>query len=444
MKEENHGDERCDVPSQGSGMLEKTGEILGYGEICDNCLGRFFGKRSFGITNKARGEGLRVARALYSNIPYVPHTGEEGNCWICNNEFERTGEWAARAVAAVSGIEFSTFLVGTRVPPLIAESEEMVWSDLSLADPEPLKSEMNREVGKQIGLLTGKKADLIHPDIVFILDLSGEVVELKVHPVFVAGRYMKYERGIPQTHWDCRECRGAGCERCGFTGKQYQDSVEELIGRPAAEALGGSWAVLHGSGREDIDARMVGTGRPFILEIETPKRRSMDLGLLEALINESAQGRVSVTLSRWCGRDDVETIKSNKAHKKYRILVEVDGTVTVERLTSALSSISGVTIFQRTPERVAHRRADKVRERRVLDIEYLGTEESRYIIEVTGEAGLYIKELISGDNGRTHPSLTEVLGMPARVETLDVVQVEGTEEVKEDGTSQRPTKENTV
>ncbi len=441
MNEKEQEEKCCHDPAGGPVLLEKTGEILAYGEICDHCLGRFFGKRSFGITNEARGRGLRIAMALYQNVPY---TGQGDHCWICNMEFQRIAEWAARAVDAVRGIEFSTFLVGTRVPPLIAESEEMVWSDLSLADPEPLKSEMNREVGKQIGQLTGKKADLVHPDIVFILDLSGDVVELKVHPVFVAGRYMKYERGIPQTHWNCRECRGAGCERCGFTGKQYMDSVEELIGRPAAEALGGTGAVLHGSGREDIDARMIGTGRPFILEIASPGKRSMEIGDLESLINSSAQGRVSVTLSRWCGRDDVETIKSNKAHKKYRILVEVDGTVTVEGLSSALSTISGVTIFQRTPERVAHRRADKVRERRVLAIEYLGIEEDRYIIEVTGEAGLYIKELISGDNGRTHPSLTEVLGMPARVDTLDVVQVEGTDEVKEDGTSQWPTKKDTV
>ena len=441
MNEEENVETCCNVSSGGPALLEKTGKILGYGEICDHCLGRFFGKRSFGITNEARGRGLRVAWALHMNVPY---TEQGSSCWICNNGFQCIGKWAARAVEAVSDIEFSTFLVGTRVPPLIAESEEMVWSDLSLADPEPLKSEMNREVGKQIGQMTGKKADLIHPDIVFILDLSGDIVELKVHPVFVAGRYMKYERGIPQTHWGCRECRGAGCERCDFTGKQYQDSVEELIGRPAAGALGGTGAVLHGSGREDIDARMIGTGRPFILEIESPTKRSMDLAALESLINESAGGRVAVTRARWCGRDDVETIKSNKAHKKYRILVEVDGTVTVEGLSLALSTISGVTIFQRTPERVAHRRADKVRERRVIDIEYIGTEEGRFVIEVTGEAGLYIKELISGDNGRTQPSLTEVLGIPARVETLDVVLVEGTDEVKEDGTSQWPTKEDTV
>jgi tRNA pseudouridine synthase 10 len=173
---------------------------------------------------------------------------------------------------------------------------------------------------------------------------------------------------------------------------------------------------------------MLGTGRPFVLEIVSPKKRSMDLADLESLINTSAEGRVSITLSRWCGHDDVETIKTNKAHKKYRILVGVDGPVPQERLHSALSTLSGVTIDQRTPERVAHRRADKIRKRRVLDIACTGEEDGRFLIEVTGEAGLYIKELISGDNGRTHPSLTEVLGMPARVERLDVIQVEETEQ----------------
>ncbi|HTY15001.1 MAG TPA: tRNA pseudouridine(54/55) synthase Pus10 [Methanoregulaceae archaeon] len=412
-------------PLTESDLLDTVRDILSYGEICDHCLGRFFGKRSFGLSDDARGRSLRIALLIRDNLPFKE---PGGTCWICSNAFDRTDEWAERAVQALDGIEFSTFLVGTRVPPLIAESEEMVWSDLRLTDPEPLKSEMNREVGKAIGVKTGKTADLANPEIVIILDLAGDNVEIQVNPVFVSGRYMKYERGIPQTHWHCRACHGAGCERCNFTGKMYQDSVEELIGRPAAKALGGENAVLHGSGREDIDARMLGTGRPFVLEIVAPRRRTMDLAGLESLINASAEGRVSVSLSRWCSHGDVETIKTNKAHKKYRILVGLDGPVPPERLCSALSTLLGVTIDQRTPERVAHRRADKVRKRRVLDIVYVGEEDGRFLIEVTGEAGLYIKELISGDNGRTHPSLTEVLGIPARVERLDVIQVEGTEQ----------------
>jgi tRNA pseudouridine synthase 10 len=133
---------------------------------------------------------------------------------------------------------------------------------------------------------------------------------------------------------------------------------------------------------------------------------------------------VEVEIDRWSDRASVETLKSNKAHKKYRIVVETDGAPSADAFANAVKTLSGAKISQRTPERVAHRRADKIRERRVLDIACTGEEAGRFIVEVTGEAGLYIKELISGDNGRTRPSLSEVLGFPARVTSLDVVLVE--------------------
>jgi tRNA pseudouridine synthase 10 len=300
----------------------------------------------------------------------------------------------------------------------------MIWSDLSLTDPEPFKSEVNREVGKAVAAITGKDADFIKPDIVVLLNLAAGAVDVRINPVFFYGRYKKLERGIPQTHWGCKSCRGAGCALCNFTGKQYQDSVEELIGRPVKALFLAENAVLHGAGREDIDARMIGTGRPFILEIVAPKIRTVDLPGVEAAINMSAEGRVTVELVRWSERAEVETLKSNKAHKKYRIIVEVEGTPSADEFVKAIKSLTGAIIYQRTPERVAHRRADKIRERRVLAIECTGQETGRFEVEVTGEAGLYIKELVSGDNGRTHPSLSEALGVPARVTSLDVVLVE--------------------
>jgi tRNA pseudouridine synthase 10 len=124
----------------------------------------------------------------------------------------------------------------------------------------------------------------------------------------------------------------------------------------------------------------------------------------------------------------VETLKSNKAHKKYRILVEVDGAVSADEFGIAVKTLQGVTIQQRTPERVAHRRADKIRERKVLDIECVGQQDDKFIVEVLGEAGLYIKELVSGDSGRTVPSLAEILKKKAHVTSLDVTQVEGAKE----------------
>ena len=404
---------------------EKVKSILLYGECCDHCLGRFFGKRSFGLSNDERGRGLKIALAISENLPYSKFTG---TCWICSNFFDAVPEWAERVARTVQDIEFSTFLIGCRVPPLIAENEEMVWSDLSLSEPEPFKSEVNREVGKAVSALTGKIADFKKPDIVIILVPSSDSVDVQINSVFFYGRYHKYERGIPQTHWNCRLCKGAGCEKCNFTGAQYLDSVEELIGRPVITAFNAKNAVLHGAGREDIDARMIGTGRPFILEVVEPRKRSLDLAMLEQEINRTAEGRVSVAITRWSDRAEVETLKSYKAHKKYRILVGVDGALTADEFANALKTLQGATIHQRTPERVAHRRADKIRERKVLDIDYAGEEDGKFVVEILGEAGLYIKELISGDGGRTRPSLAEILNRSAHVFSLDVVQVEGIKE----------------
>ncbi|HUK93126.1 MAG TPA: tRNA pseudouridine(54/55) synthase Pus10, partial [Methanomicrobiales archaeon] len=81
---------------------EQVGKILAYGEICDHCLGRFFGKRSHGLSNRERGQGLRVAHALRENIPYRPH---EGACWICHDLFSEVGVWTDRVEKALSGIE---------------------------------------------------------------------------------------------------------------------------------------------------------------------------------------------------------------------------------------------------------------------------------------------------------------------------------------------------
>jgi len=157
----------------------------------------------------------------------------------------------------------------------------------------------------------------------------------------------------------------------------------------------------------------------------------VDLTALEAEINEKAGGRVAVHLTGWADRKTVQSLKSDKAHKKYRILVETDGPVAPDEFRAALDQLKGVTIRQRTPLRVAHRRADKVRERGVLDIRCTGAQDDRYWVEVVGEAGLYIKELVSGDNDRTQPSLARILGRTARVVSLDVVLVETVNEFGE-------------
>ena len=85
---------------------------------------------------------------------------------------------------------------------------------------EQLKTEFNREVGKRIAEKVQKDVDLKNPDITITLDLAKNNIELQIRSVYIISRYCKMVRGIPQTRWPCRKCKGKGCEICNYTGKQ--------------------------------------------------------------------------------------------------------------------------------------------------------------------------------------------------------------------------------
>ncbi len=412
MRAENFGElEKADI-------VETARKITEEGPICDHCLGRQFAKISSGVSNEKRGEILKEV---------LKEKGEElkeGKCWVCNGLFENLEEYVSKALGALKGYEFDSFLVGTKVSGMLLENEELMWEIAGASYAEPLKAELNREVGKRIESETGKIADFEMPEVVVILNLWTEKVELQVNSVFIYGRYRKFKRGIPQTRWLCRECRGRGCDRCNFTGKMYAESVEELISGSILEEFKGEEMVLHGCGREDIDARMLGSGRPFVVEIKEPGRRKLDLRVLEEKVKEENEGKVEVTDLQYVKRGMVAKIKDVKAGKTYRVEVELKTKIREEDLRDAITKLSGTVIKQRTPTRVLHRRADLVRKRKIYSARLVSFEAPISFLEIKCDGGLYIKELVSGDGGRTKPSLSELLGAEAEVKELDVVDVD--------------------
>ena len=80
-------------------------------------------------------------------------------------------------------------------------------------------------------------------------------------------------------------------------------------------------------------------------------------------------------------------------------------------------------IHQQTPLRVLRRRADKVRVKHVKELSYEIIDDTHFSIRIKTEGGLYIKELISGDEGRSQPNISEILGVKAICEQLDVIEV---------------------
>ena len=179
------------------------------------------------------------------------------------------------------------------------EEEENLRKRLGAGGSEPLKSSLVDEIGKRLkDRLDGITMVSDKPDVLALIDVLTLTVELDVRAVYVYGRYRKLERGIPQTRWPCRACKGRGCERCNHTGLQYEKSVQDLVGNPMLEIFQGTEHAFHGMGREDIDVRCLGRGRPFVLEIKEPRKRSFNAEKLADIINEAAQGSVEVSSIR--------------------------------------------------------------------------------------------------------------------------------------------------
>ena len=455
------------------------------GPVCDHCLGRLFADRSFGLGNADRGRAVRTAIALADDEPY--DAPEPADCWVCEGLFGRLDEFADRAVTAVTDHEFGTYQVGSRVPPLVAENDRLLRADAGLAEDagEPASKELNREVGKRIAVATGAEVDFDRPHVQFLVDctadqpeataadaLDGSVdseagsdeddsgaadgsdspdqsdigdgrtpmgrVEATVNSAFVYGRYRKLERDVPQTEWPCSDCNGTGrtgdggCPACDGTGYRYETSVEQSIAPVVERVMDGVDSSFHGAGREDVDALMVGTGRPFVVEVMEPRRRDVDTDRLSGDIDAFAEGVVEVEGLRQARYDMVERVKELDASKRYRAQVAFDADVSSGSFGDALDALSGATIEQYTPQRVDHRRAALTRTREAYEVtgELTGPREAT--VEIHGEGGLYVKELVSGDDGRTEPSLAGLLGVGAEVTALDVLAVEGEDEPFED------------
>ena len=384
--------------------------------ICDRCLGRMFGKLSSGMTNDIRGSMIRDA--LVENGKDVP---APDMCPLCDDVFDSLDIFAESVAEKVNEVESNNFLVGSRVDPDVLKKEKEIWERHGLDNYESIKTELNREIGKAALPMIHRPVEFKNPQCVACIDVRFADVSLDLSPIFIKGRYNKLSREIPQTIWPCRVCHGKGCPRCGNTGKMYQTSVQEIIGDIALEMCQGNEHFFHGMGREDIDALCLGEGRPFVLEISQPKRRDIDLDELEMKANMSELAQYHGL--QFTERAEVQRTKTATPSKRYGVSVKAEGKGNKERVVEVALSCKNVHLNQRSPKRVEHRRADLIRDREILWVEAEVTGEDTFNLTLETESGTYVKEFVSGDDGRCEPSFSQALGVQCRVETLDVIAI---------------------
>jgi tRNA pseudouridine synthase 10 len=438
-------------------ILEKASAMLEKHPLCDHCLGRQFALLGYAMGNDERGKAIRTALTLEAHelalsgnnkgvltlktlaktnfskaLEGILHRMKKRapkntlitSCFLCENKFDNVQSLARKALRLLADYEYSSFHVGVELPVTVEEREDEFKAEFDVTHGENLRNEFGRSIGKKIAEKSGKAVDFEKPDVVVLVNPFTENVHLQVNPLFVTGRYRKLARGIPQSKWFCSSCRGKGCEKCGWTGKMYPESVEEIVEKPLLDATGGIGGSFHASGREDIDARMLGRGRPFVVEITQPRKRFLDLKKISELVNEHGKDKVQVSNLKLANRDLVRRLKGGEsAQKEYRVVVEFEKEVTARGLRLLEDKLANVLISQRTPIRVSHRRADLTREKYIYDIKVKKLSPRKAEMRIRCQGGLYVKELVTGDEGRTTPNVSEILNNRAKPMKLDVLNV---------------------
>eukprot|EP00939_MAST-03C_sp_MAST-3C-sp1_P003677 g3677.t1 len=238
--------------------------------------------------------------------------------------------------------------------------------------------------------------------------------------VYVYGRYNKYLRGLSQTPW--------------FIGKKRmgESSLEEEITKVVVPHFGqGAVCTFQSGGREDIDVRMLGNGRPFLLDIKNAPRIECshdDCRRLEAEVRRSSAGAVAIRDLKFVRPEDVNATLASmqkaaeSKQKHYCALVCTNRSIAQSDL-DRLSSMRDLRVVQRTPLRVAHRRTMMDREKIIYSMQCERLNETWFRLDLVASAGTYIKEFIHGDFGRTQPNIGEMLECEADILQLDVLRV---------------------
>ena len=491
---------------------------------CNQCLGRLGGKKRYEQSIDQSGEEIR-AIVEKGNSHLAKIREEIPLCPFCENLFEEVDLLTDIIYDSISPYQFKRLQLGARFPKSQIEEEDTQRKRYGAGGCDGLKTGLVAEIAKRLNQRL-EDVTLVNdkPQILALIDVLTLSVDLDVRAHYLYGRYRKLERGIPQTRWPCRACKGRGCERCDMTGLQYKKSVQDLIGNPLLALFDSKEHAFHGMGREDIDVRCMGRGRPFVIEMKEPKLRKIDPIEMMKLINDNAEGSIEITGLRDSTRSEVVRLKDTPAEKSYTIRfklsplneaeyavltapldltkenkgrsknkrkrrgdnkrdntkplateIETENTKPgkdkldtmkkaelvalcvefsvkksgtkdelIERILNieepvietfdlpeddfilkSILSLEGVKLAQRTPERVAHRRADLIRRRTVFEVHQPViemTEENGREIEVTMrcESGTYVKETVHGDSGRTQPSIASLLKAKCEVIWLDV------------------------
>ena len=358
-----------------------------------------------------------------TRLKSLPNNKKE--CDICSGLMYKTDSIIHQIRETLNdNYRFDTFLIGVTLPPNLFEKEDQIRARFKIRGRENIKSQLIRNLRKKFSEVTKKQIDILHPDLTINLQFQKNTspkINVKMRSLIMLGRYVKKNRGIPQRsggeHNNGNEISVQNqpyhvfnrthtqvSKICTSAGESIQSVIsKEILRITRGEALKFSWI-----GSEDENSLVLGSGRPFFIQIRNPKTIRLDhktLGfqkyglfvniekffkrLPEQPVQFIAKTRVVIQASRQIGKEDHLKIKS---------------------LTNS------IVVF---PNQKNKSRSSA---KRIYFIDVVKTNDKVFELDVIADGGLAIKQFVEGRE-YISPNISAVANLQCKCLLFDILDI---------------------
>ena len=366
---------------------------------------------------------ITVDADLCTRLKYLPNNGNE--CDICSGLMHKTDSIIHQIRDTLNDdYQFDTFLIGASLPRSIFEKEDQIRARFKIRGRENIKSQLVRNLRKKFSEVTNKQIDILHPDLTINLQFhknTSPEINVKMRPLVMLSRYIKKNRGIPQrsggehnngnqgsiqnqpSHVVSRTHTQAS-KTCKLEGESIQSIIsKEILRITKGEALKFSWI-----GSEDENSLVLGSGRPFFIQIRNPKTVHLDqrtLGfqeyglfvhiekfferLPEQPVQFIAKTRVVIQGSRQMGKEDQLKIKS---------------------------LANSIVVFSNQKNK------SRSSAKRIYSIDTVKTNDKVFELDVIADGGLSIKQFVEG-RGYISPNISSAANLQCKCLLFDILDI---------------------
>ena len=337
---------------------------------------------------------------------------DKKKCEICENLFEKTLKDIYDEIINSKYfneiIPYTSIDIGTSLPFKLFEKEDMLRSLFKIKGLPNIKNQFNVLIREKIMKKTGYLLNHLNPDIKIEIALDRELnfeIKYKTKEVFLLGRYNKYKRLFSQRF---KKKVNSICNQKDIQHHNLDynnnDTIEKIILNYLYSQFSSKNIKISWLGSEDKDSLVLGSGRPFIVKVCNPSKRSFE---------SKFEIKNMIKLN-------FEEIKSNDIHiyAKYKIQTKIfikvlDDRVEEDILKRLIPQLIGEIVFYNKNKKI---------KKNIYCSYFKLIDDKNFELVLILDNGIPIKQLIGGEEF-IEPCLSKLMDTKCECIYFDIMDI---------------------